>query len=425
MSKILEVDGLSKRYILHHRDKRREDTLARAIPAAARGFLRRLRNTEATGTSEEFWALRDISFTLEAGERLGVIGRNGAGKSTLLKVLSRITEPTRGSIRLRGRVASLLEIGTGFNGDLSGRENIYLSGAILGMRRNEIAARFDRIVDFAGVERFLDTPVKRYSSGMYMRLAFAVAAHVDPDILIVDEVLAVGDAEFQKKCLEKMGDVGREARTILFVSHSMQAIERLCTRALCLERGAVALDSTDVQRAIKHYMGDGGTSADILSRWTRTADDFDHPEFSPNSFEIVGESGQPITETVDFNTSLWCEIVANVKSIDSALTVGIAIYNEDGYCLFWSYQTDGDIQSWPRFHIGQNKMRVKIPVEILNSGLYRVELIGGLHFRQWFFEPSVNAPSVFFRIGDKVSSSPYWAQARPTLLAPKLQWLIT
>ena len=193
---------------------------------------------------EDLWALRDVSFTVEQGEVLGIIGRNGAGKSTLLKILSRVTAPTSGSIKVRGRVASLLEVGTGFHPELTGRENIHLNGAILGMSRREINRKFDEIVDFAEVEKFIDTPVKRYSSGMYVRLAFAVAAHLDPEILVVDEVLAVGDARFQKKCLGKMGSVAREGRTVLFVSHNMAAVSSLCTRGMLLDRGRVEVSGT-------------------------------------------------------------------------------------------------------------------------------------------------------------------------------------
>jgi lipopolysaccharide transport system ATP-binding protein len=186
---------------------------------------------------ETLWALRDVSFQVEQGEVLGIIGRNGAGKSTLLKILSRVTAPTSGRVKVKGRIASLLEVGTGFHPELTGRENVYLNGAILGMTREEVTRKFDEIVDFAEVEKFIDTPVKRYSSGMYVRLAFAVAAHLDPEILLVDEVLAVGDAEFQKKCLGKMGDVAKEGRTVLFVSHNMAAVQRLCTKTAWVNRG--------------------------------------------------------------------------------------------------------------------------------------------------------------------------------------------
>ena len=233
----ISVEGLSKRYELGHLQ---HDTLRDQLAHKGRSLIAALRGrAHAKSTTEEFWALQDVSFSVEKGEVLGVIGRNGAGKSTLLKILSRITEPTHGTIRVRGRVASLLEVGTGFHPELTGRDNIFLNGALLGMRREEIRRKFDAIVSFAEVEQFLDTPVKRYSSGMYVRLAFAVAAHLEPDILIVDEVLAVGDAGFQQKCLGKMNEVADSGRTILFVSHNINAIRSLTTRCVYLKRGTM------------------------------------------------------------------------------------------------------------------------------------------------------------------------------------------
>jgi lipopolysaccharide transport system ATP-binding protein len=243
---VVTVDNLSKRYLVGHRAARREryaalrDVIGREARQMARRAVDLLRGRQMIDGDEveEFWALKDVSFEVKRGQVLGIVGRNGAGKSTLLKVLSRITEPTDGRVVLRGRVASLLEVGTGFHPELTGRENIFLNGAILGMKRAEIQRRFDEIVAFAEVERFLDTPVKRYSSGMYVRLAFAVAAHLDPEILVVDEVLAVGDAEFQKKCLGKMHDVAtHQGRTVLFVSHNMAAVDSMCDSALLLVQG--------------------------------------------------------------------------------------------------------------------------------------------------------------------------------------------
>lgn len=255
----IEISGLSKRYVIEHES--RHDTLRDTLHHAARKLWRRAR--WGTGFErEEFWALRDVSFSVQPGEVVGIIGRNGAGKSTLLKILSRITEPTAGKITLRGRVASLLEVGTGFHPDLTGRENIFLNGAILGMSRAEIRKKFDEIVAFAEVERFLDTPVKRYSSGMYVRLAFAVAAHLEPEILIVDEVLAVGDAQFQKKCLGKMQDVARNGgRTVLFVSHNLGAVQGLCQRVLFLQAGGLRCDAS-ADAAITAYLSEGASGAD-------------------------------------------------------------------------------------------------------------------------------------------------------------------
>ncbi|HBG06008.1 MAG: hypothetical protein A2075_15595 [Geobacteraceae bacterium GWC2_58_44] len=247
MSTVVTVHNLGKKYTLSHRQGGDHASLRDMLTDGISGLGSRLLhpfNPSDSGTTaaEDFWALNQVSFNVRQGERIGIIGKNGAGKSTLLKILSRITEPTTGSVRIRGRVASLLEVGTGFHPELTGRENIYLNGAILGMSRAEIRKNFDRIVDFSEIEKFLDTPVKRYSSGMYVRLAFAVAAHLEPEILIVDEVLAVGDAAFQKKCLSKMEEVGSEGRTVLFVSHNTGAILQLCSRALILEQGMLTAD---------------------------------------------------------------------------------------------------------------------------------------------------------------------------------------
>jgi ABC-type polysaccharide/polyol phosphate transport system ATPase subunit len=264
---IISVENLSKRYLVGHRAQRGgqhnytalRDVIGRELRNAVRKASDVVRGRQVVqGDSvEEFWALKDVSFEVGEGEVLGIIGRNGAGKSTLLKILSRITEPTQGRITLRGRVASLLEVGTGFHPELTGRENVYLNGAILGMSRAEIRKKFDEIVAFAEIERFLDTPVKRYSSGMYVRLAFAVAAHLEPEILVVDEVLAVGDAEFQKKCLGKMDEVARrEGRTVLFVSHNMAAISQLASRAVMLASGSIAAETT-VLEAVSAYLSAG------------------------------------------------------------------------------------------------------------------------------------------------------------------------
>jgi lipopolysaccharide transport system ATP-binding protein len=254
---VIRVENLGKKYILGHQREERYTTLRDSLSAGAKGLLKPFQRVKSPGSnpsSEEFWALNDVSFEIKQGDRVGIIGRNGAGKSTLLKILSRITEPTKGSIRIKGRVASLLEVGTGFHPELTGRENISLNGAILGMSKIDIDRKFDEIVAFAEVEKFLDTPVKRYSSGMYVRLAFSVAAHLEPEILIVDEVLAVGDAQFQKKCLGKMEDVGREGRTVIFVSHNMATIGNLCNTAIFLHHGkSDLLESVD--SAISKYLG--------------------------------------------------------------------------------------------------------------------------------------------------------------------------
>jgi lipopolysaccharide transport system ATP-binding protein len=258
---VIRVERLGKCYRIRHERGQPYVALRDVIADRVRGLWRR---PAARAAVEDFWALSEVSFDVTRGDVVGVIGRNGAGKSTLLKVLSRITEPTTGRVELDGHVASLLEVGTGFHPELTGRENIFLNGAILGMTRAEIRRKFDEIVAFAEIDRFLDTPVKRYSSGMYVRLAFAVAAHLEPEILVVDEVLAVGDAQFQKKCLGKMGDVARSGRTVLFVSHNMAAVAALCNRAILLRGGRVALDSGP-DAAIRHYLNEAAAGPSSLA----------------------------------------------------------------------------------------------------------------------------------------------------------------
>jgi len=243
---VIKIENLSKKYVLSH-NREPYLTLRDTLANGFRSITRKISGKDDDfQKNEEFWALKDINLEIKQGEKIGIIGRNGAGKSTLLKILSRITEPTTGTVKIKGRVASLLEVGTGFHPELTGRENIFLNGAILGMKKQEIKSKFDEIVDFSGVEKFLDTPVKRYSSGMYVRLAFAVAAHLEPEILLIDEVLAVGDAEFQKKCLGKMDDVAKQGRTVIFVSHNMAAVRQLCERGMLIENGkAKKIDSVD------------------------------------------------------------------------------------------------------------------------------------------------------------------------------------
>lgn len=261
----IQVQNLSKEYIIGGAEQR-HDSFREMLTGALTSPLRKLRKLGGTASEEErFWALKDVSFNVEQGEVLGIIGRNGAGKSTLLKVLSRITSPTEGRVITRGRVASLLEVGTGFHPELTGRENIYLNGAILGMSRAEIDRQFDEIVAFAEIEKFLDTPVKRYSSGMYVRLAFAVAAHLEPEILLVDEVLAVGDTQFQKKCLGKMSSVAAAGRTVLFVSHNMNAIRRLCRRSVLVRNGQVSDDGATAEVLDFYLNSDVASAANAFS----------------------------------------------------------------------------------------------------------------------------------------------------------------
>ena len=295
---VIKVENLSKKFIIGHQRSERYTALRDVMVNNVKGAFRKTRelikgNAMVEGVAEEFWALKDVNFEVKQGDRIGIMGRNGACKSTLLKILSKITEPTTGRITLNGRVASLLEVGTGFHPELTGRENIFLNGAILGMGRSEIKKKFDEIVAFAEVEKFLDTPVKRYSSGMYVRLAFAVAAHLEPEILIVDEVLAVGDAQFQKKCLGKMEDVSKnEGRTILFVSHNMDAIINLCEKGMLFANGILAFKG-DVKKCISEYQQAFGANRFNNNVWQRN-NQVSTPHVLKASIELTGQ--QPLLE---------------------------------------------------------------------------------------------------------------------------------
>ena len=293
MKPIISVEGLGKKYVIRHEGQTHYKSLREEIFQLPKKLFRRQDN------KEEFWALKDVSFDIMPGDRVGIIGRNGAGKSTLLKLLSRITEPSAGRITMRGRVASLLEVGTGFHPELTGRENIFLNGAILGMARTEIARKFEEIVNFAGVERFLDTPVKRYSSGMYVRLAFAVAAHLEPEILIVDEVLAVGDIQFQNKCLGKMRQVGEAGRTVIFVSHNMGAMKQLCERGFFLEKGEVVQDGA-INASIAHYFAVGMRKNGTLFKKNL------HLPCIQEFYILDGQTGMPVGATYSGQSITLC-----------------------------------------------------------------------------------------------------------------------
>lgn len=371
MKPIVRVEKLSKQYWIGAQETS-YGTLRESIVEAARAPLARLRGRNGKRISETIWALKDVTFEVAPGEVIGIIGRNGAGKSTLLKVLSRITEPTTGRVELYGRVASLLEVGTGFHPELTGRENIYLNGAILGMRKAEIVAKFDEIVAFAELKNYLDTPVKRYSSGMYMRLAFAVASHLEPEILIVDEVLAVGDAQFQKKCLGKMGEVAQAGRTVLFVSHNLMAIQGLCDRALWLHEGKTLADGPPHQ-VVSDYLK---TSFSVLTE--RVWDDV---ETAPGN-EIVrlhralirpvnGLPSDPITVRSPFviKFEYW-----NLRP-ETVLHVSFVLSNEQGLIVFASGPVNETGWNGRALPVGLFRSVCHVPGDLLNDGVYRIELL--------------------------------------------------
>ncbi len=369
---VIKAENLGKKYVIGHQAERGGYTALRdVLMQNARTFWNKTKDL-ATGkpiiqgdTMEEVWALKDVSFEIHRGEAVGIIGRNGAGKSTLLKILSRITEPSTGRVTIKGRVASLLEVGTGFHQELTGRENIYLNGTILGMTRVEIKRKFDEIVAFAEVEKYLDTPVKRYSSGMYVRLAFAVAAHLEPEILVVDEVLAVGDTEFQKKCLGQMEDVAKKGRTVLFVSHNMGLINGLCARAILLKSGSVIAD---------------GRSGDVTQQYLSSGvHKQGHIEFLPTAKEahfraltLYRDSGEP-SANFDIRKSIFLRMQISVKQRIPGLQAGIEVFNSRGYCIF--YHSSGYVN--PPIEIetaGDYDLSVRIPGNFLLPGSYTMSI---------------------------------------------------
>jgi lipopolysaccharide transport system ATP-binding protein len=375
---VITVENLSKRYVIGHEQegsyKTLRDLLTKTARRAGRRLLHPLNGSAAAsnGRKEEFWALKDVSFDIKRGEVVGIIGRNGAGKSTLLKILSRITEPTTGRVRIRGRVASLLEVGTGFHPELTGRENIFLNGAILGMSKAEIKRKFDEIVAFAEVEKFLDTPVKRYSSGMYVRLAFAVAAHLEPEILIIDEVLAVGDAQFQKKCLGKMDNVAKEGRTVLFVSHNMAAVQSLCYRVLWFQSGKLA-DDGQASRIVANYLSSSLESASERM-WPDIAEAPGTDNVRLHRVCVHLKEGRPVDE-ITIKTPFVMEFEYWNLEPDSCLNLSLHIYNEHGVIVFNAVPIHDREWFGRPFPPGLFRSTCQIPGGLMNDGMYRVELL--------------------------------------------------
>ena len=369
---VLRADGVGKMYRVGHREPYRalRDVLAGAATAPLRAIHRRSGRSKRQGV-DTLWALDDVSFEVRRGEVLGLIGANGAGKSTLLKVLSRITEPTNGQVVIQGRVGSLLEVGTGFHPELTGRENIFLNGTILGMRRSEIVARFDEIVEFSGVDRFLDTPVKRYSSGMQVRLAFAVAAHLQPEILLVDEVLAVGDAEFQQKCLGKMQDVTHAGRTVIFVSHNLAAVRSLCPRSLVLEQGRLVFDG-DTPAAIERYLGraDRASAAVVEGvqlgrRLVKERVYGDVPLFRCERVSVLDETGAPAT-TFSSEEEITIAVDYTVLRSLPSFRVLVTLTDAEGTPVLRT-ETIDDPDAATRLEPGSYRSQVVVPRQLLGD----------------------------------------------------------
>ncbi|MDF1594353.1 MAG: ABC transporter ATP-binding protein [Desulfobacterales bacterium] len=366
----ITIENLGKKYIISHQAPERytalRDVIANKAKKMTQNILSPFRKIESDSSKEEFWALKDVSFEVKQGEVIGIIGRNGAGKTTLLKILSRITEPTTGRFRIKGRVSSLLEVGTGFHPELTGRENIFLNGAILGMGKAEIKRKFDEIVTFAEIEKFLDTPVKRYSSGMYVRLAFAVAAHLEPEILIVDEVLAVGDAQFQKKCLGKMGDVAKEGRTVLFVSHNMAALKSLCEKAIWLNGGTV-IENGYAEDVVSNYL-QNNMSVNMDRVW-------DDPETAPGNKKVslhsvkISYEGEKEAKSITVATPIDLEFEFWNYEPGSLINLSVVLYDNQDVCIF---NTCSDAIVYPA---GKVKSVCHIPGNFMNDGIYRVRLL--------------------------------------------------
>jgi lipopolysaccharide transport system ATP-binding protein len=412
----LRVSGLGKRYEIGERET--YVVLRDVITKAVSSPLTRLRGASRKPASQPdrtFWALRDVSFDVHHGEALGIIGRNGAGKSTLLKILSRITEPTKGEAVVAGRVGALLEVGTGFHPELTGRENVLLNGAILGMRRTEVRSKLDEIVEFAGVHRFIDTPVKRYSSGMRARLAFAVAAFLETDILIVDEVLAVGDAEFQKKCMGKMGDAARGGRTVLFVSHNMTAVETLCGRSIWLDGGQCVAD---------------GPTPDVVSRYLATSfsalseRSWPDIETAPGNDTVrlhravIRPEGMSGTDAIDVKTPVAIEIEYWNLRPGARLNLSLHVYNAQGIKVFNALPYKERVWQGQPFPRGLYRDTCHIPSDLLNDGMHRIELmvVEDVHVIYQFDDLLV------FDVRDDAAAREGWFGSWEGAVRPQLAW---
>jgi lipopolysaccharide transport system ATP-binding protein len=412
----IRVENMGKRYHLGEMTMQYQ-TLRESM---GKWFSFRKQRPALPDSESILWALRDISFEVQRGSVLGIIGRNGAGKSTLLKILSRVTEPSEGYAEIRGRVGALLEVGTGFHPELTGRENIYLNGAILGMKRAEISRKFDEIVDFSEVEKFIDTPIKRYSSGMQMRLAFAVAAHLEPEILVVDEVLAVGDAEFQRKCLGKMNDVAKEGRTVLFVSHNMSAVLRLTEEALVIDQGRLLLRAPAAE-AVDFYLS-RGFSLEGARNWRKDEIPPGAAPFRPHGVRVLNS-----LEEIDGNLRSVEPITIEVEySLDAAikgLRIGIYLLSTRGEFIFTSFDTDEPEQyeQYSERPSGRYISRCSIPADFLNEGRYVIGVNASSYRIKRYFH---DEQAMVFTVDAAGAPGMQWPEPRMGPVRPRLQWKI-
>jgi lipopolysaccharide transport system ATP-binding protein len=420
---VIRVQNLGKRFRIGaspERYKTLRDTLVSGIKAPFQKLQHSSSSSLSSPGSNIIWALRDISFDVPRGKVMGIVGRNGAGKSTLLKILSRVTEPTEGSAEIHGRVGSLLEVGTGFHPELTGRENIYLNGAILGMKRIEIERKFDEIVAFSEVEQFIDTPVKRYSSGMYLRLAFAVAAHLEPEILVVDEVLAVGDAEFQRKCMGKMSDVAQAGRTVLFVSHNMSAVLRLTEETIVLDKGRLVFRAPTSQ-AVDYYMAAGFTGAGERL-WTSEEIPEEAAPFKPLALRVKDIRGL-VVDTLRSTEPIHVELEYRLDQPITGLRVGIYLLTMRGEYVFTSFDLDDPTQ-FEKLGVrseGHYISHCTIPANTLNEGRY-VLAINASSFRvkRYFWDDRALA----FTVDATSAPGKQWPEPRMGAVRPALEWVI-
>ncbi len=423
MTVVVKTENLGKKYIISHERPERYTALRDVMANKAKLFIKKTKSIfsdefHPTGETEEFWALRDINMEIYQGDSYGIVGKNGAGKSTLLKVLSRITEPSEGWVGIKGRVASLLEVGTGFHPELTGNENIFLNGAILGMTRSEIRSKFDEIVDFSGVEKFLDTPVKKYSSGMRVRLAFSVAAHLEPEILVIDEVLAVGDAEFQRKCLGKMKDVAGQGRTVLFVSHNMVAVQSLCNKGLLLEKGRIVSTgaATDI---VQQYMSKVSQQGSEI-RWNEAAKAPGNDMLKLVSASVVPTIDQEGSGLITMASAFEIGIrFTNITLADNDFNIGVHVLNDQDVVAFAGSLVEGysisDLVPGTDY-----KVSCIVPGQLLNAGNYRVNI---LVFRN---------STLLFRADDALgfvvteqSRKDAWFGRKAGIFRPQLDWKIS